>query len=105
MIVAFVGSSMPIRKESPLPVTWVDVPELAEKFVDCVGNVVWDGQTLRLELGVTRYPEPAQMAEGAKRYPVCRLVLTGAAAAALFERLRQSSAAIAKGGETPETSS
>ena len=90
---------MAIHKQNALPVTLVDLPELAETFVDCVNNVVWDGQTLRVDLGVTRYPEPALMAAGAKRYPVCRLVLTGAAATALFERLKQSSAALAKGGE------
>ena len=90
---------MPIHKQSSLPVVLVDIPELAETFADCVTNMVWDGQSLRVDLGVTRYPEPAQMALGAKRYPVCRLVLTGAAATALFERLRQSSAALARGGE------
>jgi hypothetical protein len=90
---------MAIQHQPPLAITHVDIAELAETFVDSVYNAVWDGQTLRVDLCVTRYPEPAQMAAGAKRYPVCRLVLTAAAAADLFERLRQSSAAIAKGAE------
>jgi hypothetical protein len=90
---------MAIQQQPPLAVTHVDIAELAETFADSVNNVVWDGQTLRVDLSVTRYPEPAQMASGAKRYPVCRLVLTPTAAADLFERLRQSSAAIAKGSE------
>ncbi len=90
---------MAIQQQQPLSVTHVDIAELAETFVDNVNNVVWDGQTLRVELCVTRYPPPDQMASGAKRYPVCRLVLTAAATADLYERLRQSSAAIAKGVE------
>jgi hypothetical protein len=91
---------MAIQQQLPLPVTHVDIAELAETFVDAVHNVVWDGQTLRVELCATRYPAPDQMASGAKRYPVCRLVLTAAATADLYDRLRQSSAAIAKGAES-----
>jgi hypothetical protein len=91
---------MAIQQQPPLAIAHVDLPQLAETFADSVHNVVWDGHTLRVDLCVTRYPEPAQMGEGAKRYPVCRLVLTAAAAADLYERLRQSSAAIAKGAET-----
>jgi hypothetical protein len=90
---------MAIQQQPPLAITHVDIADLAETFVDSVHNVVWDGQTLRVDLSVTRYPEPAQMASGAKRYPVCRPVLTAAAATDLYERLRQSSAAIAKGAE------
>jgi hypothetical protein len=90
---------MPIQQQPPLPVAYVDNPELAETFADSVHNVVWDGQTLRVDLCVTRYPDPVEMASGAKRYPACRLVLTAAAANDLFNRLRQSSAAIARGAE------
>ncbi len=90
---------MAIPQQSSLAIAHVDIPELGETFADSVHNAVWDGHTLRVDMCVTRYPEPAQMASGAKRYPVCRLVLTPAAAADLYERLRQSSAAIAKGVE------
>jgi hypothetical protein len=90
---------MAIQQQQPLSVAHVDLPDLAETFADSVHSVVWDGQTLRVELCVTRYPAPDQMAAGAKRYPVCRLVLTAAATADLYDRLRQSSAAVAKGAE------
>jgi hypothetical protein len=90
---------MAIQQQQPLPIGHVDIVELAETFADSVNNVVWDGQTLRVDLCVTRYPPPDQMGSGAKRYPVCRLVLTASAATDLYERLRQSSAAIAKGAE------
>ncbi len=90
---------MTIQQHPPLAVGHVDIAELAETFADSVHNVVWDGQTLRVDLCVTRYPPPDQMAAGAKRYPVCRLVLTAAAATDLFDRLRQTSAAIVKGAE------
>jgi hypothetical protein len=94
---------MTIQQQAPLSVSHVDIAELAETFADSVSNVVWDGQTLRVDLSVTRYPPPDQMSSGAKRYPVCRLVLTPAAAADLYDRLRQSSAAIAKGAEARKT--
>ena len=90
---------MAIQQQPPLSVTHIDIADLGESFADSVHNVVWDGQTLRIDLSVTRYPPPDQMALGAKRYPVCRLVLTAAAAADLYDRLRQSSAAIAKGAD------
>ncbi|HXT07734.1 MAG TPA: hypothetical protein VN715_12450 [Roseiarcus sp.] len=93
---------MAIQQQAPLAVNHVDIAELAETFADSVHNVVWDGQTLRIDLCVTRYPPPEQMALGAKRYPTCRLVLTASAAADLFDRLRQSSAAVAKGAPTPK---
>ena len=70
------GRTMTIQQQAPLSVSHVDIAELAETFADSVSNVVWDGQTLRVDLSVTRYPPPDQMSSGAKRYPVCRLVLT-----------------------------
>jgi hypothetical protein len=94
---------MAIQQQPPLSVSHVDIAELTESFADSISNVVWDGQTLRIDLSVTRYPPPEQMASGAKRYPVCRLVLTATAAADLYDRLRQSSAAIAKGAEARKT--
>jgi hypothetical protein len=94
---------MAIQQQPPLSVSHFDIAELAETFADSVSNVVWDGQTLRVDLSVTRYPPPDQMASGAKRYTVSRLVLTAAAASDLYDRLRQSSAAIAKGEEARRT--
>jgi hypothetical protein len=79
--------------------TYVDRPEVAEVFSDFVHRIQFDGQTLRLELGVTRLddhrpPEPAT----AKRYPVCRLVLSNAAAIDLMNKMQQITASLIKAG-------
>ena len=91
---------MPIEQQTqPTPIRHVDLPELPETFADSVHAVVWDGQTLRVDLCVTRYPDlsPGAAAE-AKRYPVCRLVLTSRAAVDLFNRLQQTMTALAQSG-------
>jgi hypothetical protein len=78
----------------------VDLPEPAETFADSIRSVMWDGQTLRVELSVTRFSElsPATTSAQAKRYPACRLVMTAGAAVDLFNRLQQTMAALSKAG-------
>jgi|SRR5262249_42755326 len=88
---------MAVQQQQVTQARYVDAPELAETFADSVHNMVWDGQTLRIELCVTRYPEAAA-AGSATRHPACRLVLTAAVAADLFNRLNQTMAALSKAG-------
>ena len=90
---------MALVEQQPLAVSQVDLPDLRETFVDAVRMTTWDGQTVRVELCVTRYPEPgASSPQPAKRYPVARLVLTPGAAAELFNNLQQTMSALAKAG-------
>lgn len=86
------------QNQQPMPIRNVDAPGLAETFADSVHNMVWDGQTLRVEFCVTRYPEAPSADAEAKRIPVCRLVMTAPAVAALFNRLQQTVAALSEAG-------
>jgi hypothetical protein len=61
--------------------------------------MVWDGQTLRVEFCVTRFPDQAASStKEAQRYPACRLVMTSAVAVDLFNRLQQTMTALAQAG-------
>jgi len=65
------------QQQSPSSL-YVDLPELAETFADSIHTMIWDGQTLRVEFCVTRFPEPASSTPmEAKRYPACRMVSGG----------------------------
>ena len=62
-------------QQQGLTIRQVDRPECAEIFADSVSSLYFDGQTLRLELGVTRFDEVKQNTPlTARRYPACRLV-------------------------------
>jgi hypothetical protein len=78
-------------------IRYVDRPDMAETFVDSITGLVFDGQTLRIEFGVTRLDEMKPNAQiTGRRYPACRLVLPPAAAAELIARMQQTGAAIAQ---------
>ncbi|MBV8095695.1 MAG: hypothetical protein JO110_21200 [Acetobacteraceae bacterium] len=90
--------SAPAALERPQPaIRYVDRPDMAETFVDSITGLVFDGQTLRIEFGVTRLDEvKANSQITGRRYPACRLVLPAAAAADLITRMQQTGAAIAQ---------
>jgi hypothetical protein len=69
-------------------IQYVDRPELNETFADSIGNVTFDGATVRAELCVTR-PEDGGRTPSARRTPACRLVLRPDAAVDLFLRLQR----------------
>ena len=82
-------------QQPSLQIRYVDLPEVRETFADSIHTVVWDGQTLRLELCVTRFPNPTPSTQmEATRYPACRLVLSATAAADLANRLQQTLTAL-----------
>ena len=57
-----------------------DRPEVAETFADAITSLVFDGQSLRIEFGVTRLDEVKPNAPiTGRRYTACRLVLPPAA--------------------------
>ena len=93
------GASPAQRDRQAATIRFVDRPDLAETFVDSVSGLVFDGQTLRIELAVTRLDEikPNTPITG-RRYPACRLVMPPAAAADLINRMQQIGEALTQAG-------
>ena len=76
-----------------------DRPDVAETFADAVTSLIFDGQSLRIEFGVTRLDEVKPNAPiTGRRYTACRLVLPPAAAADLINRMQQIGAALTQAG-------
>jgi hypothetical protein len=84
---------------APATIRYVDRADMVETFADSVTGLLFDGQTLRIELGVTRFDEvkPNTQITG-RRYPVCRLVLPTVAAVDLINRMQQIAAALTQAG-------
>ena len=80
-------------------IRYVDRPECSETFADSINHVYFDGQSLRLEFGITRLDDvkPNTPVTG-RRYPAQRMVLTPSAAVELINRMQQVGAALAKAG-------
>jgi hypothetical protein len=85
-------------------IRYIDRPDLQETFADSVSGLLFDGQTLRLEFGVTRLDEvkPNTPLTG-RRYPACRVVLPQAAAVDLINRMQQIAAALTQAGVVKAT--
>ena len=67
-------------------------------FCRSITGLIFDGQTLRIEFGVTRFDEVKPNAPiTGRRYPACRLVLPPAAAVDLINRMQQIAAALDSG--------
>ncbi len=100
------------HNERQATLRYVDRPDVQETFADSVTGLVFDGQTLRIEFGVTRLDEMKTNAPiTGRRYPACRVVLPPAAAVELINRMQQIAAALTqaglvkpapKPGETPQ---
>jgi len=87
--------------------SYEDRPEPTETFADSVHSLVFDGQTLRVTFTVTRMEPPTTgNPTTGKRFPTCRLVLSGAGIAQLINQVAQLNAAVsqqrAAGGATVE---
>lgn len=79
---------------------FIDRPEVSETFADSIHGVIFDGQTMRIELCATRMDPPQPQKEPtARQYPVCRLVLPPIAAIDLYNRLQQILQALEKDGK------
>lgn len=87
------------RERQSMTIRYVDRADMAETFADSVTGLVFDGQTLRIEFGVTRLDDvKANAPRTARRYPACRLVLTPATAVELINRMQQIGAALTQAG-------
>jgi hypothetical protein len=94
--------STPAQPPSPSPQVqfqYVDRPEVSETFADFVNRIQYDGQTLRIEFGVSRLDDhKGAVATTGKRYPACRLVLSAAAGLDLMNKMQQITAGLIKAG-------
>jgi hypothetical protein len=83
----------------PAQIRYLDNADMAETFADSITGLIFDGQTLRIEFGVTRFDEvrPNTQVTG-RRYPACRLVLPPAAAVELINRMQQIATALTQAG-------
>src|SRR5215475_5702148 len=80
-------------------IRYIDQPDMAETFADSINHVYFDGQSLRLEFGITRLDEvkPNTPVTG-RRFPAQRMVLTPNAAVELINRMQQVGAALTQAG-------
>jgi hypothetical protein len=98
---AAAAASAPAARSERQPATirFVDRADVAETFADSVTGLLFDGQTLRIEFGVTRFDEvKANTPISGRRYPACRLVLPPAAAVELINRMQQIATALTQAG-------
>jgi hypothetical protein len=87
------------RERQSMTIRYVDRADMAETFADSITGLVFDGQTLRIEFGVTRLDDiKANTARTARRYPACRLVLSPSTAVELINRMQQIGAALTQAG-------
>ena len=92
------GSAAPTGAASAT-IRYVDRADMVETFADSVTGLIFDGQTLRIEFGVTRFDDMKPNAPiTGRRYPACRLVLPPAAAVDLINRMQQIAAALTQAG-------
>ncbi len=96
-----IGNASPAAQAPPqqASIRYVDNAEMAETFADSITGLIFDGQTLRIEFGVTRFDEVRPNAPiSGRRYPACRLVMPPAAAVELINRMQQIAAALTQAG-------
>jgi hypothetical protein len=93
-------TAAPAAAERPqAQIRYLDRADMGETFADSITGLIFDGQTLRIEFGVTRFDDvkPKSAITG-RRYPACRLVLPPAAAVDLINRMQQIAAALTQAG-------
>jgi hypothetical protein len=92
------GEPQGTAERPQIQIQHVDQADLSETFADSISAVHFDGQTLRITFGVTRF-ERAQTQPGtALRYPACRLVLTSAAGVELMNQMEKLKEGLVKAG-------
>ena len=93
------GENKPAAPAQTATIRYIDRPEMAETFADSVNNVYFDGQSLRIEFGITRLDDiKPDAAVTGRRLPAQRMVLTPNAAIELINRMQQVGAALAQAG-------
>lgn len=77
---------------------YIDRMEVVETFADSIQHMYFDGQTLRIEFCTTRIADQPRGPGVARRFPVSRIALTGAAAVDLINRAQRVGAALTRAG-------
>jgi hypothetical protein len=78
---------------------YIDRPECMETFADFIVGLSYDGQSLRIEFGVTRVDDiKPNMPVTGRRYTACRLALSPAAAIDLINKTQQIATALTQAG-------
>ena len=79
-------------------IEYIDVPSISETYADTVRGMMFDGQSVRLELCVTRMDEPKDGAGEVTgtRQTACRVVLPLSAAVELSSKLGRMMSTLAK---------
>ena len=86
-------------ERGPASIRYIDRADMVETFADSVTGLIFDGQTLRIEFGVTRFDDVKTNSPiTGRRYPACRLVLPPVAAVDLINRMQQIAAALTQAG-------
>jgi hypothetical protein len=92
------AAAAPGERQAPT-IRYFDRLDVGETFADSINALIFDGQTLRIEFGVTRLDEvKSNNAIAARRYPACRIVMPPAAAIELINRMQQIAAALTQSG-------
>ncbi|HXX51899.1 MAG TPA: hypothetical protein VEI98_11530 [Xanthobacteraceae bacterium] len=93
------GGSAGSTERPSASIRYLDRADMVETFADSITGLMFDGQTLRIEFGVTRFDDVKPNAPiTGRRYPACRLVLPPAAAVDLINRMQQIAAALTQAG-------
>jgi len=87
-----------MSKAATPKIQYVDVPSISETYADNIRGMMFDGQSVRLELCVTRMEEPANGCPEitGKRQTACRVVLPLNAALELSTKLGRLMSTLAK---------
>ena len=86
-------------EQQRVTIHYLDRPDMAETFADSLTGLRFDGQTLRIEFGVTRMDSvQANAPITGRRYPACRLVLPTTAAVDLINRMLQIATTLRQAG-------
>jgi hypothetical protein len=80
-------------------IRYLDRTDMEEPFADWITGPIFDGQTLRIEFGVTPFDGvKANSPITGRRYPAFRLVLPPAAAVDHINRMQQIATALTQAG-------
>ena len=93
------GAGRSRQRGQTATIRYIDRPECTETFADSINHVYFDGQSLRIEFGITRLDDvkPNTPVTG-RRLPAQRMVLTPMAAVELINRMQQVGAALTQAG-------
>lgn len=92
------------QQQVQIQIEHIDRPEVSETYVDSVGNTMFDGQNMRLELCITRMNDPhGSKALTGRQYPASRLILPISVIIELANRFQQTLSMLEQQGVIKKT--